>query len=400
MSFNPLEHRGIPLDEQIRDWRELNVDPIDPELVDPYTRHRIITMNSVEMEAVLFSHAFSRRCPDLEVRRQLAEIRYMEHQQQKVVNWLLPGQASTLETTIAYEQVAVDLTARVAKTEPDPCLAQAYQFGVLEDCDHLYRYANLYEIVERRRAEKITEDLTELMPGRPSRLHHRLPVDNVREPYDWNATAPISKLHAMTIMAVKQQVMNYYLNVGPGQVEPIARQLYQEIGLIEEEHVTHYGSLVDPGETWWEQLVNHEYSECYLYYSFMQTETDPRIKAIWELHLNMELTHLHRACDLLRSRDGRVPEQVLAPELPNILLFEPSKEYLRDLLAAQINLTTLGIGYVRDTHERFAWMQQRLNGRQPPPSDLVINDQRTLCGTDRSPGHCDKRSTADKSRTP
>jgi hypothetical protein len=62
--------------------------------------------------------------------------------------------------------------------------------------------------------------------------------------------------------------------------------------LIEEEHVTHYESLVDPGETWWEQLVNHEYNECYLYYSFMETEPDPKVKAIWELHLNMELEHL------------------------------------------------------------------------------------------------------------
>ena len=89
--------------------------------------------------------------------------------------------------------------------------------------------------------------------------------------------------------------MIYYMNVGPQYMEPIARQLYQEISLIEQEHVTHYESLLDPGETWWERLVTHEYNECYLYYSFMQQETDPRIKAIWELHLHMELAHLQQA---------------------------------------------------------------------------------------------------------
>ncbi|MCF2435531.1 hypothetical protein LV779_16970 [Streptomyces thinghirensis] len=52
---------------------------------------------------------------------------------------------------------------------------------------------------------------------------------------------------------------------------------------------------MDPGETWWEQLVNHEYNECYLYHSFMEQESDPKVKAIWELHLNMELEHLHAA---------------------------------------------------------------------------------------------------------
>ncbi|SNT63835.1 hypothetical protein SAMN05216276_110521 [Streptosporangium subroseum] len=66
----------------------------------------------------------------MEVKHWLAEVRYIEAQQQKAVNWLLPGLASVLETTIAYEQVAVDLTAWVARMEPDPYLKQAYHFGV------------------------------------------------------------------------------------------------------------------------------------------------------------------------------------------------------------------------------------------------------------------------------
>ena len=100
MSFNPLEHRGIPLDDQLRNWRELNVEPIDPDDADPYTRCRIITMNGIEVESIMFSHQFARHCPDLEVSRQLAQVRYVEHQQQKVVNWLLPGQwRACLETT-------------------------------------------------------------------------------------------------------------------------------------------------------------------------------------------------------------------------------------------------------------------------------------------------------------
>ena len=38
--------------------------------------------------------------------------------------------------------------------EPDPYLKQAYEFGVLEDFDHLYRYANLFEMVERARRRR------------------------------------------------------------------------------------------------------------------------------------------------------------------------------------------------------------------------------------------------------
>jgi hypothetical protein len=382
MSFNPLEHKGIPLDRQLRNWRELNVEPIDPDGADPYTRCRIITMNGIEIESIMFSHHFTRVCPDMEVKRRLAEVRSLEQQQQKVVNWLLPGGASPLETTIAYEQVAVDLTAWVARMEPDPYLKQAYEFGVLEDFDHLYRYANLYEMIQHRKAEKIVDGLTEVIPGRPTKFHHRHPYDNVREPYDRTQAAPLSKLHALTIMSAEQQTMNFYMNVGPQYMEPIARQLYQEIGLIEEEHVTHYESLVDPGETWWERLVNHEYNECYLYHSFMQTESDQRIKAIWELHLNMELAHLQVACDLMREHDGREPEEVVAPELPVPVTFEPNKEYLRELLDTQIDLTTLGTGYVQDAHERFEKIQDAIMDGEQPPSEAVIAMHRERFGRD------------------
>jgi hypothetical protein len=380
MPFNPLQERGIPLDKQLRNWRELNVTPVDPDHADPYTKCRIITMNGIEVESIFFSHHLARHCPDTELKQQLARVRYIEAQQQKVVNWLLPGVSSVLETTISYEQVAVDLTAWVARMEPDPRLRQAYEFGVLEDFDHLYRYANLYEMIEHRKAEKIVDDLTEVMPGRPTVKHHRDPMDNVREPYDRSAAAPLSKLHALTIMAAEQQTMNFYMNVGPTYMEPIARQLYQEIGLIEEEHVTHYESLVDPGESWWEMLLNHEYNECYLYHSFMETESDPKVKNIWELHLNMELEHLRLAAELFKRLDGRDPDQVLAPALPPPVTFEPNRAYLRDLIATQVDCTTLGTGYVREAHERFERMQAAVMGDQRAPSERVVGENRAISG--------------------
>jgi len=382
VTFNPLTEKGIPLERQLRNWRELDVTPVDPDDTDPYTKCRIITMNGIEVEAALFSHHFNRICSDREVKEQLARTRYIEQQQQKVVNWLLPGTASVLETTISYEQVAVDLTGWEARNEPDPYLRQAYEFGVLEDFDHLYRYANLYEIIEHRRAEKIVDQLTEVMPGRPTIVEHRDPVDNLRDPYDRNAAAPISKLHALTLVAAEQQTMNFYMTTGNMYMEPIARQLYQEIGLIEEEHVTHYESLMDPGETWWERLVTHEYNECYLYYSFLQQESDPKVKAIWELHLNMELEHLRIAADLMRRHDNREPEEIVGQQLPQALTFEPNKAFLRELLATQMDLTTLGAGYVREQHERFQRMQENIHGGEKPPTERVIDMHREKFGDD------------------
>ncbi|MGW4797795.1 hypothetical protein ACWEPC_35780, partial [Nonomuraea sp. NPDC004297] len=316
MTFDPLRERGIPLDEQPRNLRALNVTPIDPDHADPYTRCRIITMSGIEAEAIRFSHRLARHCPDLETTQRLARVRYIEAQQREAVGWLLPGVASALETTIACEQAAVDLTAWAARMEPDPYLKQGYQFGALEHFDHLYRLAGLYELIEHRDAGKIVGDLIEIRPGRPPHLQHRDPLDNVRQPYDRERAAPVSKLHVLTVLSAEQHAMNLSMTVGPAFAEPLARQLFQEIGLVQEGHLTHYESLVDPGESWWERLLTHEYNECHLYHSFAETEPDPRVRAVWELHLGMELEHLRIAAELFRRHDGRDPEQVCAPESP------------------------------------------------------------------------------------
>ena len=81
------------------------------------------------------------------------------------MNWLLPADQSPVETTIAYEQVAVEVTADVAQKEPDPYLAQAYRFGLLEDFDHLYRYSALLDRLEGKDANNILQGYTDILPG-------------------------------------------------------------------------------------------------------------------------------------------------------------------------------------------------------------------------------------------
>jgi hypothetical protein len=298
-------------------------------------------MNGIEVESVMFSHQFSRHTDNPEIKRSLATSRRIEQQQQKAVNWLVPGEFTTLEKTIGYEQVAVDLTAWLARNEPDPNLKMALDFALLEDFDHLYRYANLYDLIEGGRAEELTQHLTEITPGRPTFAHHRDPVDMLRKHFATQTVNPLSRLHVMTIVAAEQQTMNFYMNTGPDYMEPIARGLYLEIAQVEEEHVSHYESLLDPLDSWLANLVFHEANEVYLYWSMFETETDPRIKQLWELHLNMEIGQMQEAARLLRTFEGRDPEELLPPELPGVpLTFEPNKQYVREVLAATIDLRT------------------------------------------------------------
>jgi hypothetical protein len=182
MSFNPLQEKGIPLDRQLRNWRELNVQPYDKNEVHPFSKCRGIVMNGIEVEAIMFSHQMARNTLDPKIKQKLAYLRRIEQQQQKAINWLIPGDESTLEVTIGYEQVAVDLTSWVAQHEPDPYLKQVYEFGLLEDFDHLYRYANLYSLLDGKKAEELVGRLTEITPGRPTIFEHRHPHDEISRP--------------------------------------------------------------------------------------------------------------------------------------------------------------------------------------------------------------------------
>lgn len=106
--------------------------------------------------------------------------------------------------------------------------------------------------------------------------------------------------------------MNYYMNIAPFYSRSdLGRRLYQEIGMIEEEHVSQYESLKDPSATWLEDLLMHEYTECYLYYSCMMTECDLYIRKIWEECLMQEISHLHKAKELLEKYENKSWQQVI-----------------------------------------------------------------------------------------
>src|ERR1700712_6100811 len=227
MALNLFEEKGCPLDRQRFTWKELVQPPISKLDNDAFTRVRIILMNGIEMEALRFSHSCARMNQALQL--PLPKIRRVEHHQATMVNGLLGADHSTLETTIAYEQVAIEVTAVVAQNEPDEYLAQVYRFGLLEDFDHLYRYTALLDRLEGKDANNILQCYTDIVPGRPTSVEHRAPEDDLRDHYDRSRAAPITKMHALTIMASEQQTHNFYMNVGPTYADPVARQLYAEI---------------------------------------------------------------------------------------------------------------------------------------------------------------------------
>lgn len=379
MSFNPFKERGVPADKQLRNWQELNVKPYNKNEIHPYTKARIILANGVEVEGAIFSHQFARNLNDPELKKQLALTRRAEQQQQKVINWLSPGDESPLETTIGYEQVAVDLTAFLAANVPDPYVKQVMDFGLLEDFDHLYRYANLLEMTQGIKAEKLVGKFTEITPGRPTIKEHRHAFDDVRKPCDRMIADPLTKLYVLTLLAGEQQTMNFYMNIGNTLQDQVGRGLYQEIAMIEEQHVTQYESLLDPTTPWIENALLHEYNECWLYWSFLQEEQDRNVKPIWELHLGMELTHLQQLSKIAQKMGVEVSE-ILPQTFPAPLQFTSQVEYVREILATQVEYnafeTEIGPPDQFPENQRYVECQQMLNVNGAPSEEVIQMNQR------------------------
>ena len=340
MKFNPFLEKPKKLESIIMSWKDLAPKPYDKCEVDPYTRTRCILMNGTEYEAVKFSHQFHRHSCDNDLRRSLAMVRRSEQQQQKLISALKPIDENLLETTIGYEQLAVDLTAFLAQNVNDKNVKAALDFALLEDFDHLYRYSNLLESDMGAKAEDYVGGYTEITPGRPTIAHHRHPYDDVKCPINNYDATPFDKCAVNIITAAEQQTMNYYMNLGAFYKNQKGRELYTEIAMVEEQHVTQYGSLIDPNASWFEMCLMHEYVECYLYYSMMEDESDKRIKKIWEMILEQEIAHLHASLENLRKYENKDWQDVIPEaEFPELVSLHSNIEYVRKILKNTVENT-------------------------------------------------------------
>lgn len=376
VQFKPFDMEGIPIEEQFMNWKEIVKEPYNKQTVDAYTRTRVILMNGIENASVLMSHAMERMIADPEIKRQMALIRRIDSFQQQTVNWLNPANQTIIETTLGYEQVAVDLTANLAKNEPDPYVKQTLDFALIEDFDHLYRYSCLYDYLEGGDYDFVVQRKTEVKPGRPTSIEHRHPEDTLRKHYDKDTADIKTKMNYLTIVAGEQQTELFYKSHGFMYSDELARQLYSEIADVEEQHVTQYGLLGDPNETMLEKAALMQLCEAYIYFSCAQTEIDSRIQRIWEAFARMEISHFYACANLIEKYEGRdIMNIVNADVIEPLVVFESNKDYVNQVIEEQLDLSPHNMDYMRFRDLPDDWptfrFQWKMNEAGVPSEEVV-----------------------------
>ena len=378
MAFNPLQEKGTPMEKQLRSWNDIVKHPYDKKEVDAYTRTRQILMNGIEIEGWIFKHNLARMIDNVDLKQHIARTRHVEDQQQTTINWLAPHNQTVLETTLGYEQVAVDLTAYLAQNEPDEYVRKTFDFGLLEDFDHLYRYSQMAGIIENSNPNEILQNKTDVFPGRPTQDHHNDNGLRIRKHYDKNTASPQTKVNILTLVSAEQQTHNFYKAHGFMYANPTLRKLFAEIGDVEEEHVSMYESLMDPTESVFEKLLLHEFTEVCNYYTCMQQEKDERIKKIWEEFLSYEIGHLHSAAELFKKHENRDAEEIIGNKVVEPNKFISQKDYVAKVLREQCDLRLTDgkdMGYTKKDELPDNWPSfraQEIMNAGGAPSEMVV----------------------------
>lgn len=383
MSLDIRRERGTPLERQALDWKDLVRVPYSKLDDEAFTRVRVLLLTAVEAEAVRFQHAAARMDRDLQ--GELARVRRIEHFQHTQLVCLTPPDQSALETALGVEQLLLEVTAELARREPDPGLAKVQRFGLLEHLDHLFRYAALHDRLEGQDANDILQSETDITPGRPTPAQHRHPLDDLRHPYDRRTAAPASRLHAYTLLSMEHLSLDSSVALGPQLADPVARQLCAELAAVEEQHVTQAESVIDADETWLEKWLLHEGMEVWCAHSCAVSESNPRLRALWERRVEEELGHLHFVADLFQRHENRDAFEVLPETLPAPLRIEEHRSYLRKVLQEEHDLRPHGedlrsLSQSGDSARSVA-VRERLN-QQGSPSDAVAAGYRWRPGTE------------------
>src|SRR5690606_20549425 len=126
-----------------------------------------------------------------------------------------------------------------------------------------------------------------------------------------------------------------------------------------------------------------EATEVYNYWSCVQSEGNARIKKIWERFLDYELGQLQHVAELFARYEKRDPAENIPEKLPDPIDYVAHRDFVRDVLRNEVNLSSRGTEYVPRTEESPETRAYRdtLNS-EGSPTDTVAADYVWTPGTE------------------
>jgi hypothetical protein len=103
----------------------------------------------------------------------------------------------------------------------------------------------------------------------------------------------------------------------------------------------------------------HEATEAYNYYSCVESEGNPRVKAVWERFLDYELGHVRFVADLLEKHERRDAAELLTGAIPSPIQYVSHRDFVRQVLRDEVHLRAVGTEIVEKEPADGASMRYR-----------------------------------------
>jgi hypothetical protein len=174
--------------------------------------------------------------------------------------------------------------------------------------------------------------------------------------------------------------MLFYRTHGNMYADDGARKLYTEIAEIEEQHVTQYEISGDPAGSPLLKMALLQLNEAYNYYSCAMTETDDRLCDVWGQFCEEEIAHFLLCNELMKKFEKKDIRDILdVKAIEPLIVFEPNKEYVNQVLATQEELQPRNMKFVNfhdlpSDWSSFAY-RDKVNAGGVPSEEVVDRAQ-------------------------
>ena len=364
--MNPYEASVQPISRSLRSWQAL----LPPSLNlrgQPLARSRLLLAAcALETAPPMLN--------DAESQRQAALIRRVERQLRLRFLSLMPHEGVCEHLLTALFMLSA-LTCAAARREQSAEVRGVLDFLLPENCDMLYRTANLLSLEYGVSAGEVLGNQTELMPGRPCIAAHRHPYDDVRPPLKGIESSASSFVSLYLLHAAARSVSRMAANALQAE-NPRARALYAELSLILSEHAAQYGGLLGCGRAPDLELLLRAYAHCSLFSDLASQEENADLLPIWREAYSACCAHLQKARELYRRRRPARPVPFEGEALPPPLLLRADKGYIRGAMNS-VGLTVrrgrrLPVGMLPADADFFRYQQQMNDDPLRVPSHAVV----------------------------
>ncbi len=373
MNNNPFQCQPVGGDDYY-DWDNMLLHPLHTQGTPCNDRLYALLCLAVEKHSYNCIDTAT-ATTDNDIRRRLSTLQRAELQQSIRLASMTPNNNSILVHAVDILHLSIQLSAYISQYENDKYTKKAIDYITLEQCDNLYRLANLIDSETDIDPLSLVDNTIEIMPTRPSISQHLHPHDTIKRYCNYKQCNMSTLLHITLLQSLASYSTQYFATILPHYTSTLGRQLLSELAHIASQHSTIYRSLVDANSPPLERLLISQYTECYCYYSAYQYNQSK----VYQHHYDQELYHLHSVANILQHSSGKVWQQVLSRgEYPEPITLQDNTQYIRKLLTSSINTTSQLEDYcdsatLDDTTTHHHYRTQLNNNIAHVPSHRVIS---------------------------